>query len=74
MTCSVLLETHCKLYRSPNKSCWKKNKTQDIRALNDGGAAAGPNGSRLGGVPLGLPAWRVPACTGGRHKAPVTRG
>lgn len=49
MTCSVLLETHCKLYRSPNKSCWKENKTQDIRALNDGGAAAGPSGSSLGG-------------------------
>lgn len=26
MTCSVLLETHCKLYRSPNKSCWRKTK------------------------------------------------
>lgn len=55
MTCSVLLETHCKLYRSPNKSCWRENKTQDIRALNDGGAAVarmgpGPGGGRSAGT------------------------
>lgn len=40
MTWSVLHETHCKLHQSPNKSCCRQNKTQDIRPLNDGGAAA----------------------------------
>lgn len=57
MTCSVLLETHCKLYRSPNKSCWRENKTQDIRALNDGGAAVARMGPGPGG---GAVRWDCP--------------
>lgn len=37
MTCFVQFETHCKLYQSPNKSCWRENTTQDIRPFNDRG-------------------------------------
>lgn len=35
VTCFKLLKTRCKLYQSPNKSCWKKNTTQDIWLFND---------------------------------------
>lgn len=35
MACFVLFKTHCKLYQSPNKSCWRENTTQDIWLFND---------------------------------------
>lgn len=54
MTCSVRHKTHCKLYQSPNKSCCRENKTQDMRPLNDGGAAAARMSPGLSGAGGGI--------------------
>lgn len=84
MPCFVLFETHCKLYQSPHKSCWRENTTQDIWPFNDGeprwrrgvagfGLNARYGFSRRGGGVIRGDLGST-SLHGGRHKALVTRG
>lgn len=79
MTCFVQFKTHCKLYQSPNKSCWRENTTQDIRPFNDRGLrwrCSGLDWAWMQHMGVGESTFNLESTSlhGGRHKALVTRG